>query len=74
MNIPIEIAQKQLLDLINDVIHGKHIILTKGNEPIAELVPVNTKQSLPVFGSAKGWFEMKDDFDEPLNDFEEYMH
>ena len=25
------------------------------------------------FGSAKGFFEMSDDFDEPLEDFVEYM-
>jgi hypothetical protein len=26
-----------------------------------------------VFGSAKGFFKMSDDFDEPLDDFNEYM-
>ncbi len=25
------------------------------------------------FGAAKGFFEMSDDFDEPLEDFKEYM-
>ncbi len=25
------------------------------------------------FGAAKGFFEMSDDFDEPLDDFKEYM-
>ena len=28
----------------------------------------------PVFGSAKGMFRMAPDFDEPLADFEDYMH
>lgn len=27
----------------------------------------------PVFGSGKGMFKMKPDFDEPLEDFKEYM-
>lgn len=27
----------------------------------------------PVFGSAKGKYVLKDDFDEPLEDFKEYM-
>lgn len=27
----------------------------------------------PEFGSGKGMFKMKDDFDEPLEDFKEYM-
>lgn len=28
----------------------------------------------PTFGSGKGMFVMKPDFDEPLEDFREYMH
>lgn len=28
---------------------------------------------VPQFGSLKGTFRMADDFDEPLDDFEEYM-
>ena len=32
------------------------------------------EQARPVFGSGKGWFsDMSDDFDEPLEDFREYM-
>ena len=27
----------------------------------------------PKFGSAKGFYKMADDFDEPLDDFKEYM-
>jgi len=34
----------------------------------------NTKEKKkPVFGSGKGMFMMKPDFDEPLDDFKEYM-
>ncbi len=28
---------------------------------------------IPKFGSAKGFYKMADDFDEPLEDFKEYM-
>jgi hypothetical protein len=31
------------------------------------------KSKKPTFGSAKGQFKMADDFDEPLEDFREYM-
>lgn len=31
------------------------------------------KKVKPKFGSGKGMFIMKPDFDEPLNDFKEYM-
>ena len=34
----------------------------------------SAEQARPVFGSGKGWFsDMSDDFDEPLDDFAEYM-
>jgi antitoxin (DNA-binding transcriptional repressor) of toxin-antitoxin stability system len=38
----------------------------------AKIVPLNTAQTSPKFGSAKGLIKMSDDFDEPIEDFEEY--
>lgn len=32
------------------------------------------KKKTPKFGSCKGMFEMSPDFDEPLEDFKEYMY
>lgn len=32
------------------------------------------KQKMPKFGSCKGMFEMSPDFDEPLEDFKDYMY
>lgn len=32
-----------------------------------------TEINRPKFGSAKGFYEISDDFDEPLEDFKEYM-
>lgn len=32
------------------------------------------KNNKPKFGSGKGMFVMKPDFDEPLEDFKEYMY
>lgn len=31
------------------------------------------QKSKPHFGSAKGMFDMREDFDEPLEDFKDYM-
>jgi hypothetical protein len=36
-------------------------------------VPVSQAKPRPQFGSAKGLISMSDDFDEPLEDFAEYM-
>jgi len=41
---------------------------------ILTFVPAETEQKkVPVFGCAKGRFRMADDFDEPLEDFKDYM-
>ena len=41
-------------------------LMKKTKEPV--------KKKKPIFGSAKGMFILKPGFDEPLNDFKEYMH
>lgn len=53
-----ENLQSEVLDFID-------FLLSKSNPPV--------KKNSPKFGSAKGMIIMKDDFDEPLEDFKEYM-
>jgi antitoxin (DNA-binding transcriptional repressor) of toxin-antitoxin stability system len=62
----------QLPDLIDSVIKGEEVIFTQNNLPIAKLVAMRQEKPRPQFGSAKGLFVMADDFDEPLEDFDEY--
>lgn len=44
--------------------------------PVGQVIltytPAKTKKT-PVFGCAKGQFRMAEDFDEPLEDFKDYM-
>ena len=35
---------------------------------------ITTNNPKPKFGSGKGMFKMKPDFDEPLEDFKDYMN
>jgi antitoxin (DNA-binding transcriptional repressor) of toxin-antitoxin stability system len=62
----------QLPDLIESVIKGEEIVFTQDNLPVAKLVAVNSAKQRPQFGSAKGLFIMSEDFDQPLEDFDEY--
>jgi antitoxin (DNA-binding transcriptional repressor) of toxin-antitoxin stability system len=62
----------QLPDLIDSVINGEEVVFTQNNLPIAKLVAVRQEKPRPQFGSAKGLFVMAEDFDEPLEDFDEY--
>ena len=54
----------RLPDLIESVVSGEEIVFTKNDQPVAK--------PRPQFGSAKGLFEMAEDFNEPLEDFDEY--
>lgn len=46
--------------------------LLKSDGASDKSVPINTVGIIPKFGSAKGSIRISDDFDEPLEDFEEY--
>lgn len=70
--IDLQEAQAHLLQLVEQAKHGHEVILTEGGEPVAKIIPV----SAPVkrqFGSVKGLIVMSEDFDDPLEDFREYM-
>ncbi|HKQ04117.1 MAG TPA: DUF2281 domain-containing protein [Blastocatellia bacterium] len=71
--VSLEEAKTQLPDLIDAAVGGEEIIIAKDAEHLVKLVPIATAKSRPQFGSAKGLITMSDDFDEPLEDFKEYM-
>ena len=62
----------QLPDLIDSVVNGEEVVFTQNNLPVAKLVAVRQEKPRPQFGSARGLFVMAEDFDEPLEDFDEY--
>jgi len=51
---------------------GEEIILLQHNHPVAKIIPfpIQTKRKL---GSATGLFSLSDDFNAPLNDFDDYQ-
>ncbi|GFE72082.1 type II toxin-antitoxin system Phd/YefM family antitoxin [Chroococcus sp. FPU101] len=65
-------AQTQLAFLIEAAAGGEEVIITRSDGASFKIVPVSTVEASPKFGSAKGLVRMSDDFDEPLEDFEEY--
>ncbi|HCF26641.1 MAG TPA: type II toxin-antitoxin system prevent-host-death family antitoxin [Cyanobacteria bacterium UBA11049] len=68
-------ASKHLPELIAAAIDGEEIIITKDEQPVVKLVPVpSVKKRRPAkAGTAKGLITIADDFDEPLEDFKDYM-
>lgn len=59
-------------DLIEAAVGGDEVRIAKDDEHIVRLVPVFGMKPVPQFGSAKGLITMAEDFDAPLNDFDEY--
>lgn len=70
--VSVDKTQPQLLDLIESVVNGEEVIFTKNYRPVAKLTAMRKGKPQPTFGSAKGPFELADDFDEPIADLDEY--
>jgi antitoxin (DNA-binding transcriptional repressor) of toxin-antitoxin stability system len=65
-------AQNHLAELIEEAANGKKVIIFRNDGTSFQIIPVKAEKPYPKFGSAKGLIEMSDDFDEPLEDFQEY--
>lgn len=65
-------ASTQLAELIEAAASGEEVVITRSDGSSFKLVPIRAVGASPKFGSAKGLVRMSDDFDEPLEDFEEY--
>jgi prevent-host-death family protein len=72
--IDINQALPQITKLLEIASTGEEIIITKNNQPMVKLVSIEIpiKRS-PLFGSDKDVISITDDFDEPLEDFKDYV-
>jgi prevent-host-death family protein len=77
--VTIEEAKQHLAELIDRAASGEEIFILRDQKPLAKLMPVPGKgvekpKTQRSFGSAKDMLiYIADDFDEPLEDFKEYM-
>jgi len=72
VQVSLKEAQNQLHDLVDAALKGEKVIIQKNSSSWVQLVPLSVHHSKPQFGCAKGLIEMEDDFDDPLDDFNEY--
>ena len=64
--IDIADVQVHFMELLQQVVKGDHIILSKNKTPVAQMVPISKR----VAGLHVGEISTSDDFDEPLpNEF-----
>ena len=71
--ITLESISETLRDIVEAALNGEDVIITKNNQPVIKLIPVSLVKQPRQPGSAKGLVIISDDFDEPLDDFKEYM-
>ncbi|WP_420130070.1 type II toxin-antitoxin system Phd/YefM family antitoxin [Longimicrobium sp.] len=66
-------ARTQLAELVRQAARGEDVILTEDGRAVAKIIPITRAQGPREFGSARGLIHMADDFDEPLEEFADYM-
>ncbi len=65
-------AETQLEKLVEEAARGEDVIITRSDGTSFRIVPITPEAAAPKFGSAKGLIKIADDFDKPLEEFEEY--
>jgi len=71
--VSIEEAKTSLPELIDAAVSGEEVVIARDDRQLVRLVPVPRITSRPQFGSAEGLIAMSEDFEGPLEDFEEYL-
>lgn len=59
-------AKTHLSRLLDEVVDGADVVITRRGEEIARLVAVRPTRRVPVFGMDRGKLVIPDDFDDPL--------
>ena len=70
--ISLDEAQTRLPALIEAAVAGEEVFIMRDGL-LVQLVPQTPVKRKRTFGSARGLIQMAPDFDEPLDDFKEYM-
>lgn len=64
--ITIHAAKTHLSALLEEVESGEEIIIARGKDPIARLIPFRPRPVARVFGAMKGRISVDDTFFDPL--------
>ncbi len=75
MQISLTDASAELVRLVEATLQGEEIVILKDNQPVVKLTALEPVQKRHPAnpGSAKGQIWISEDFDEPLEEFKEYM-
>lgn len=63
-------AKTHLSKLLAEVERGEEIVISRGGKPVARLLPFEPRPAKREMGFDRGLFEIPEDFDAPMPDFE----
>ena len=67
-------AKAKFSELVDKAIAGEEVVIARANKPLLKLVPYHGRRRTLKPGSAKDQIlYISPDFDDPLDDFKEYM-
>jgi prevent-host-death family protein len=66
MEASVHEVETHLSRLLETVLLGEEIVITRGGRPVAKLVPFERSKAKRKIGSAAALFRVPDDFNEPL--------
>ncbi len=64
--VTIHAAKTQLSRLIEEASSGEEVVIARGREPVARLVPIRQRAVRRAFGAMRGRARVTDAFFEPL--------
>lgn len=70
-HLTIDEAQPRLKELVAEAVNGETVVI-EGDGASVRLVPEPAAATRPIFGRGRGQVTMRDDFEDPLPDFDEY--
>ena len=69
----IEEARTQLAELVDPLIAGEEIVITRNGKPVARLVPPELPKGYPIMGRGIGKLVIVSEDDDHLEDFSDYL-
>jgi antitoxin (DNA-binding transcriptional repressor) of toxin-antitoxin stability system len=69
--VDIQHSGELLLELIELALEGEEVIILRDRRPLVKLEALPPLTGRRSFGSAKGLITLREDFDDPLEDFKE---
>lgn len=78
LTVTLQEAQSKLAELVRGLSPGQELLITEDDRPVARLIPTPPEPPAPPrkerkLGTLRGTVLSMEHFDDPLEEFEEYM-